>query len=669
MPTPTPRDKSVKTESLRELVAWPWTLEETEGGNYVLFNVVDGGTRSVSDTASSVNETLDAYQPQYEALSYTWGDADASKGTVAEVEDIRAAQEPPTELHLRPNLATALRYLRHSEEVRVLWIDAICINQEDIEERNRQVQRMTYIYKHARRVVAWLGEESDDSKHALATLRHVGQQLESTKSGRIIAAPHATERRLWRNDQPPAFNRRTWQAVRAFVERAWFYRLWCWQEINLGGRNALLQCGNDTISWRDFWLATVCLHNKDKTASMWFRERSRHIAFLKHDASTNSMSNILAVCKSKGCADPRDKIYGLLGITPASFSARIRVDYLRPVEDVYKDAFLAHVHMTSRLELLRHCDLADRKVGGPSWVPDWSQSDFAAPILNYQLSAGISRAWFSYVQPDVLEVVGKHCTTIGSVSGTASKSLEATLLAVKEWYSHLPSAKVYPTGEPMEQAFALTLCMDRTRERHPYSHFLSASEWVGMLHRMLRLTAASLDDPLYSERESANTVQKMRGRRFFTTVNGYIGIAPAGAQVGDSICLLLGTYAPIILRQTASGSFQVVGEAYVHGLSNGVGILGSFPPRWEVLLKGDAMGRPTQRFLDTRTGLETLEDPRLGNLPPGWERVPYQKLDDDPDILERFRNMETGEVVNSDPRLSPHALAARGVKLQSFRLV
>jgi hypothetical protein len=567
-----------------------------------------------------------------------------------------------------------------------LWIDAICINQEDIEERNEQVKRMTNIYTLAHRVIAWLGKESNNSKHALATLQHIGRQLKATKGGRIIAAPDATELQLWRNDHMPPFDQRTWQALVDFVERKWFYRLWCWQEVNLGGRHVLLQCGGDMIPWNDFWMAVLCLHNKDSSPSMWFRERCRHIVFLKNDVASHSLSNILDISRSKGCVNPRDKIYGLLGITPAYFSSNIMVDYLRPVEDVYKEAFLTHLNATKRLELLKHCDLANRQIEGPSWVPDWSRTEFAAPILSEQLSAGISRAWFTYVESDMLEVVGKQYTTIKSVSGVASKVEEETLRAVGDWLQHLPDESTYITGESMEAAFALTLCMNRTRERYPYNHFLSAPEWVEMLHKILCLTAASKDDPIYSARETANTIQKIRGRRFLTTEDGHIGTAPAGSQVGrsgshlpgkleltllpgDSICLLLGTYAPMVLRQTSSSSFQVVGECYLHGLADAVGFLGPLPNRWETIIKGDALGRPTQWFINLINGEETLDDPRLEPLPWNWERATYERHAGDPAIFERFRNIETGELVNYDPRLSPKGLEARVVKLQSFRLV
>jgi hypothetical protein len=93
------------------------------------------------------------------------------------------------------------------------------------------------------------------------------------------------------------------------------------------------------------------------------------------------------------------------------------------------------------------------------------------------------------------------------------------------------------------------------------------------------------------------------------------------------------------------------------------------PNRWETIIKGDALGRPTQRFINLRNGEETLDDPRLEPLPWNWERATYERRADDPAIFERFRNLETGELVNYDPRLSPKTLEARVVQLQSFRLV
>jgi hypothetical protein len=271
----------------------------------VVFNVVSGETQPISGVGPSAGEIAE-YQPRYEALSYTWGDNEICEFAQVQIEGSQASSESFATLGLRSNLASALRYLRYPDETRILWIDAICINQEHIEERNEQVKRMTNIYSLAYGVIAWLGKETDNSQHALTTLRHIGQQLKATKGGRIIAAPDASEPQLWRNDHVPSFVQQIWQALADFVEREWFYRIWCWQEVKLGGRDVLLQCGGDVIPWNAFWMAVLCLHNKDSSPSMLFRERCRHIVFLKHDAASHSLSNILDISRSKGCVNPRD---------------------------------------------------------------------------------------------------------------------------------------------------------------------------------------------------------------------------------------------------------------------------------------------------------------------------------------------------------------------------
>jgi hypothetical protein len=536
VPLPPPTASAYETkkpefESLGSLVSWPWTVEEIEGGDVVVFNVVSGETRLLmAGTSPTSLERTSERQARYEALSYTWGDDKITD--VGHVRDREDSGKPCMTLGLRPNLAFALRNLRHSDETRVLWIDAICINQDDIKERNEQVKRMTNIYTLAERVVIWIGEESNSSKLALSTLEHIGKQLDVTKSGRIIAAHDAVEPQCWRNDHSLPFDQPTWKALISFVERAWFYRVWCWQEVKLGSSHAYLQCGSNGIPWRKFWMAILCINNKDNLPSTRFRERCRHIVFLDYDSAGHSLSNILDISRSKGCADPKDKIYGLLGMTAKYFSSSIVVEYLQPLRNVYRDAFLAHLSHTKRLELLKHCDLENHKIGGPSWVPDWSMTEFAAPVLSEQLSSGISRAWFTHREPDILEVVGKQYTTIKTISGIASKVEENTLLAVSEWFQCLPDKGSYITGETMDAAFALTLCMNRTKERHPYSHFMSTSQWLGMLRRILCLSDTSQNDAIYSERETANTIQKLRGRRFVTTESGHIGTAPAGARAG-----------------------------------------------------------------------------------------------------------------------------------------
>lgn len=125
----------------------------------------------------------------------------------------------------------------------------------------------------------------------------------------------------------------------------------------------------------------------------------------------------------------------------------------------------------------------------------------------------------------------------------------------------------------------------------------------------------------------------------------------------------------MVLRPTSDGRFRVVGECYVHGLSDAVGILGILPDKWKVIIKGDAFGRPTPRYVCLPEHGETENDPRLGPLHQNWERVTCNRSADDPSIFEKFLNLETGEKVDFDPRLFPDALIARGVQLEYLTLI
>ena len=516
------------------IVPYPWSAEETSDGATLYLNKT---TNETSWTHPSRDPPLPAieepdFQPHYEALSYTWGTTDDPE--IAYVTDFRpGGNEECATLAIYQNLASAFRHLRYVDQVRNFWVDAICINQGDIPERNKQVKRMANIYKLAYRVVAWLGREEYNSMQALAILQHVGDQLELTKTGRLVRAPGAEEPDLWMNACCVSFDDRTWQALLSILERSWFYRLWCWQEINLSSRHTVLQCGHNRIRWTVFRRAVLCLHNKERLPSVNFRERCRHIAYLAADATQQPMSVMLDLSRSKGCADPRDKVYGLLGLTAPLFNTSVKPDYSLPVEQVYKDAFIVHTGVTQRLELLKHCVLAKRSTGGPSWVPDWSKADFAAPILSEQFSTGLSCVHIKYVAPNVLEVVGVRCTTVQTVSAAAPTEIDKALLIVPKWLEDLPKTDVYVNGETMIEAFALTLCMNRTRERHPTNHFLSVSEFVYLLREIVSLDVDSDKDPIYSDREIANMIQKIRGRAFFTTADGHIGTAPRGIQSGE----------------------------------------------------------------------------------------------------------------------------------------
>lgn len=130
----------------------------------------------------------------YEALSYVWGSTDKPQSIVIDNH----------ELPVTANLHAALRHLRDCFIERVIWIDALCINQGSKDERSRQIQLISKIYSHAARVVVWLGDAADNSDHALEIIR-------TAASIRSDFSFHE-----------PSVHRE----IEKLLERPWFRRIW-----------------------------------------------------------------------------------------------------------------------------------------------------------------------------------------------------------------------------------------------------------------------------------------------------------------------------------------------------------------------------------------------------------------------------------------------------------
>ncbi|KAK0706914.1 heterokaryon incompatibility protein-domain-containing protein [Lasiosphaeria miniovina] len=142
---------------------------------------------------------------QYEALSWTWRSADEQY------------------------LALALKYLRRPGEERILWIDAICINQDNLGERNHQVQLMSRIYTRASQVCVWLGEDDSDSKVAISFIK---EEIRELKNFDTISST-------------PQYSRK-WRAWMSLMQREWFFRRWVVQKIALATA-ATVYCGPHSV--------------------------------------------------------------------------------------------------------------------------------------------------------------------------------------------------------------------------------------------------------------------------------------------------------------------------------------------------------------------------------------------------------------------------------------
>lgn len=176
--------------------------------------------------AHPADRTIEA--ESYEALSYVWG------GKPDPARCIKILQhEQESSISITANLESALRHLRRSHEVLYLWVDAICINQEDKVEKGAQIMKMAEIYNQATNVRVWLGEEKDDSGLGLEFIRRV--------------VNHGNLEQLMHDEPTPG----EWNAFLGLVRRPWFSRRWVLQEISLA-RDAHLHCGEGRVTWREF---------------------------------------------------------------------------------------------------------------------------------------------------------------------------------------------------------------------------------------------------------------------------------------------------------------------------------------------------------------------------------------------------------------------------------
>lgn len=170
------------------------------------------------------------------ALSYTWGKENATlKARV-----LLGIRGEVATLDLRPNLVEALKHLRLATAPRSLWVDAICIHQTNIPERNLEVKRMGSIFKLARRVVAWLGTASSASTRGLDLLAALGERVHVTSDNAFLYTS-ATDEFCAREsftedikdmiqsqslDQKLPYSLQDQEAIRDIFQRPWWDRLW-----------------------------------------------------------------------------------------------------------------------------------------------------------------------------------------------------------------------------------------------------------------------------------------------------------------------------------------------------------------------------------------------------------------------------------------------------------
>lgn len=245
----------------------------------------------------------------YEALSYTWGGTEKTETIMAN----------GMLLGVTNNLYLALSYLRREETDRILWIDAICIDQDNAKERTHQVQQMARIYESADVVILWLGQATYATNVALDSLRQLENESKRVACRRWRKAD-ARWRMLWSKTQRnlarryPDLVSRQREGLRDLLGRSWFERIWIIQEV-ANSRRALVCCGNKFVSASVFALSPHLFAVKPPDQAQAILDimpgPSRDDSWWaqKHDLYT-----LLRKFRFSKATDPRDMIYALVSI-------------------------------------------------------------------------------------------------------------------------------------------------------------------------------------------------------------------------------------------------------------------------------------------------------------------------------------------------------------------
>ncbi|KAL9616479.1 MAG: hypothetical protein Q9160_008647 [Pyrenula sp. 1 TL-2023] len=558
--------------------------------------------------------------PEYEALSYTWGDYSASRSIRVTTSDA----EEQRELLVTSNCFSALNRLRLKAKPRTIWIDALCIDQSNLSEKSHQVTLMSKIYSQATNVVIYLGEATENIDLAIDFIVECDSPTAKTSS---LSFPKS---------------RPLIQALNSLFRRPWFTRVWVLQEAILPSRG-IVYCGERALDWsaiKDF--------NDWNTSKRWVTQLPFVVSMSKQSFTNGKPRSIMlkALLRARHCGatNPRDKVYALLPLIK-SFGHQFA---LAPN---YGDA-LAKVYTDCAKKLLADCgsEILYAVQGGsrleylPSWVPDWSTPPRRSILGSFE-SVPQSSFWTSRKQVDIplnfqvltsqsidpeikkvflkLRVSGylvAQIKKIGSIylagQGPFPLSEWRALVIDDECVSSVARAEsVYRDGNSSMIAYhfhevigaagfaypnALRLFVEKEKDARAGGTDVQPrggksengafdGSWDSAIRNMghersgenipegavlpyndipFHLAGGYLP-PSYS-RYVQSVLKNCHSRRFFITNTGYMGIAPEEAQVDDQIYICVGATIPFALRHVQEAShehrpeqFHLIGECYV----------------------------------------------------------------------------------------------------------
>ncbi|KAI0544505.1 HET-domain-containing protein [Xylaria curta] len=505
----------------------------------------------------------------YVALSYCWGDLPNTKNLVVENTGVPVSE----------TLLLALKQLWHMGNT-LLWVDYLCINQDDSDEKSGQVRMMDIIFSKATIVFAWLGTGDHDSDMAMAVLGgpRLSEQVELPEEAEIAC-----------------------EAVIRLLSRPYWTRCWVIQEI-CRARFPVILCGSRSVTW------STMLRRLDGLGTSVPAQYAQHlISPLRYmrDREQNklragteiSLIPLLVLSRRSLASDPRDKLYALLSLANDGRTLIPTPNYSQTAEQVFFDTARCMIedHDRTDIILLAHRTRGQRNL--PSWAPDWANIHSQLPPWVMEC-LDRRHPWhkiYNKIHKNIFEVRGRRYDTIIGFLDSAAHDNKHEDVTNPHYYM----AETVTLNLIMGLAIRAPAELDRIVMIQALLEMCDSSDgrmmrrpsrlrdWiVNNANRMIggatlarclevylkfhvgvdnnngNLTDTNFERTQFAIEEGFEYLETLR-MVFAITRGNQLRIVHKDAKPDDGIYILQNCPLPVILRQNTIGTFRYIGEVFV----------------------------------------------------------------------------------------------------------
>ncbi|KFY95312.1 hypothetical protein V500_02843 [Pseudogymnoascus sp. VKM F-4518 (FW-2643)] len=547
--------------------------------------------------------------PSYEAVSYCWGPTTEKKAILLNGKLF----------HCFPSAYALLYACSSLFKDRLLWVDAICINQDDLIERSKHVRIMRKIYENATRVIVWPGDSSS-SRLASAMLYDLyGTSL------MFQGSAYDFDKWFFHERYSPR-----WLALVQLLKKPYFSRIWVLQEIAVASNVQVLH-GGIYIPWEIMFKIMTDLWHPHRRASLAYTSNPEMRTF--HQSSQSDPAHnasIIWLLYEKHVGLAMETTPSLIAIDYEDTPAQVYIKSTRNILGRENDHF--DILSNSGIGYRKKTDVADSlSTTLPSWVADWSSQRVGFTLASRGEGTGgycssthteITIDFLQYVPESSLEILslkGILIDTIDELGCTLDTERESGEISISDysttvnlWYEEAKditfrkAKNPYPQGnQSRAEALWRTIIGDTAYQIRPAppefgQYFSKWVEWGAImqsagtrsgLEDMMKKNdpqVEAMNSELSNEtiqsgmRDYSNNLAEISvGRRFCVTKDGYMGLVPPGTEGGDLVCIIAGAPTPYLLRRFKHSSsktfpmelYQLVGECYIHGRMDRVEIL------------------------------------------------------------------------------------------------